>query len=155
MTVAGNITLMARLEGWSQPDIDARLAELLALTHLDPDYADRYPHQLSGGQQQRVGLCRAMMLKPRVLLLDEPFAAIDPISRREIHQHLLQLHRAEPTTTVLVTHDMREALHLAEHLVVMREGRVILDQARDALLAEREGVEPEELLHELLRGKTP
>ena len=95
----------------------------MSLCQLEEAQLERYPHQLSGGQQQRVGLCRAMMLRPEILLLDEPFAAIDPITREDIQQQLLALQQAEPRTSVLVTHDMREALLLAEHIVVLGSGR--------------------------------
>ena len=152
LSARDNISLLARVSGWNAADIERRLGELLALSHLQTEQLDRYPHQLSGGQQQRVGLCRAMMLRPEILLLDEPFAAIDPITRGDIQQQLLELHRAEPTTAVLVTHDMREALHLADHIVVMRAGRVTCSESRQALQQRHPGLEPENLLHTLLNG---
>ncbi len=154
MTARENITLLARLEAWPREKIEQRLAELLELSELEAAQVERHPHQLSGGQQQRVGLCRALMLKPDVLLLDEPFAAVDPITRTEIHRRLLDLQRAAACTTVLVTHDMREALTLADHLVIMREGRIIQSQSRDELLKRHPGAEPETLLHELLDRET-
>lgn len=154
LSASENITLLASLEGWPEPDIEARLTELLALSHLQPEQLARYPHQLSGGQQQRVGLCRAMMLRPEILLLDEPFAAIDPITRADIQQQLLALHRAEPTTAVLVTHDMREALCLADHIVIMASGKIISSESKAALLERGAGRDPETLLHELLAGAT-
>ena len=106
--------------------------------------------ELSGGQQQRVGLCRAMMLRPEVLLLDEPFAAIDPITRYDIHHQLLEILAAEPATVVLVTHDMREAMQLADRIVLLEGGRVFLDESRDSLARSRPGVEPEALLQSLM-----
>ena len=145
-----NITLLAVLAGWSQSAIDRRLEELLTLTQLEAEQLDRYPYQLSGGQQQRVGLCRAMMLKPRLLLLDEPFAAIDPITRRDIHEALLCLYRAEPTSVLLVTHDIREALHLADRIVLLEEGKIRLDDSRDAVLAAHPGLDPDALLQLLM-----
>ena len=148
-----NITLLAALEGWAERDISARLDELLALSHLQREQLDRYPHQLSGGQQQRVGLCRAMMLRPEILLLDEPFAAIDPLTRADIQQQLLALHQAEPRTAVLVTHDMREALLLADHIVIMNSGRLVCSEPRATLLARGPDAEPEALLYALLSGE--
>ena len=151
LSARDNITLLAQLARWSDADISTRLEALLELSQLEATQLDRYPHQLSGGQQQRVGLCRAMMLKPEVLLLDEPFGAIDPITRSDIQAQLLALHRAEPRTTVLVTHDMAEALKLADHLVIMAGGRIAHSEAKDSLLATHPGSDPETLLHQLLQ----
>ena len=151
LSARDNIVLLARLEGWSEQQIDERLTQLLELSQLDIEQLERYPHQLSGGQQQRVGLCRAMMLRPEVLLLDEPFAAIDPITRTDIHQQLLQLHQAEPTTSVLVTHDMREALVLAEQIVVMGAGTILCNESKADLLQRYPDRDPEALLHSLLQ----
>lgn len=124
LTAHDNITLMARVENWEPQRIDERLQQLVALNQLDESLLPRYPHELSGGQQQRVGLCCTMMLSPEIMLLDEPFAAIDPITRREIQQQFLIAHEAEPVTVVLVTHDIREALFLADHIVIMHTGRI-------------------------------
>ncbi len=129
MTVAQNVSLLARLEGWEAEAIDSRRQELFALAGLGEELAERYPHRLSGGQQQRAGLCRALMLRPALLLLDEPFSAIDPITRDDIYRQFEQLRDHGDgngkVTTVLVTHDMREALRLADHLVVMGDGVVV------------------------------
>jgi osmoprotectant transport system ATP-binding protein len=152
LSARDNVDLVARLGGWSKAAIDARLAELLALMRLDGALLERYPHQLSGGQQQRIGLCRAMMLRPEVLLLDEPFAAIDPITRQDIHAEFLELHAAEPCTVLLVTHDMREAMHLAGRVVVLRDGRVAADAQVGDLRARHPDREPEGLLRDLLGG---
>jgi osmoprotectant transport system ATP-binding protein len=152
LTARDNITLLARLEDWDQGRIGARVKQLMDLCQLEDAQLERYPHQLSGGQQQRVGLCRAMMLNPDVLLLDEPFAAIDPITREDIQQQLLALQQAEPRTSVLVTHDMREALLLAEHIVVMGEGRIISSDSKAGLLQSNPGAEPQALLRSLLAG---
>jgi osmoprotectant transport system ATP-binding protein len=124
LTVEGNVTLLARLAGWDRERTRARAEELMRLVGLPPSYARRYPHQLSGGQQQRVGLCRAMMLNPRVFLLDEPFGALDPVTRGEIHREFLRLQESEARTVVLVTHDLREARKLAQRLVVLERGRL-------------------------------
>ena len=125
LSVAHNIALVARLSGWSKQRIEARTRQLLALMELATELLERFPHELSGGQRQRVGICRAMMLQPELLLLDEPFSGIDPITRVRIHHEFLALLEAEPTTTVLVTHDVPEALRLATHLVIMRDGQVL------------------------------
>jgi len=125
LTAEGNVTLLARLARWDRERIRARAEELMKLVGLPPDYARRYPHELSGGQQQRVGLCRAMMLNPRVFLLDEPFGALDPITRKEIHREFLRLQEAEARTIILVTHDLAEARKLAQRLVVLERGRVV------------------------------
>ena len=125
MTIADNVGLVARLEGWSADALRARRRELLDIVGLSEALDGRYPHQLSGGQQQRVGLCRALMLKPRMLLLDEPFAGIDPITRADLYPEFEQLRDHEEVTTLLVTHDVAEARRLADHLVVMGDGGVV------------------------------
>lgn len=150
LTAGDNTSIGAQVSGWSEQEIAARQHELLQLMHLDEALLQRYPHELSGGQQQRVGLCRAMMLRPQILLLDEPFAAIDPITRFDIHQQLQQLLAAEAVTVVLVTHDMREAMLLAQQIVVMDRGRVRVNQSTASLRAQQPGLEPEALLHTLL-----
>ncbi|MEE4277563.1 MAG: ATP-binding cassette domain-containing protein [Halieaceae bacterium] len=147
-----NIELGARLLSWPPERRAQRVSELAALMRLDEALLERYPHQLSGGQQQRVGLCRAMMLRPEILLLDEPFAAIDPITRVDIHDQLQELIAAEPVTVVLVTHDMREAMKLASHVVVLRDGRVAHQGPVEQLRRQGPAEDPEILLRELLRG---
>ena len=125
MTVRQNITLLAKLEQWPAQRIEDRLRELLDEMALDASLAPRYPIQLSGGQQQRVGLCRALMLKPEMLLLDEPFSAIDPIARAGLHDAFHHAQRLEGVSALLVTHDMREAVKLAHHVVILGDGRVL------------------------------
>ena len=125
LTVRQNIVLMASLEKWSVNEIQERYLYLLDLLDLEKDFSERYPHSLSGGQQQRVSLCRAMMLNPPLMLLDEPFSALDPITRESIHDEFLKLQKAESRSIVLVTHDMSEALKLADHLVILKDGEVI------------------------------
>lgn len=125
MTVESNITLLARLAGWDVERIQARAKDLMSRVSLPWDHARRYPHELSGGQQQRVGLCRAMMLNPPIFLLDEPFGALDPVTRREIHEEFARLQAAEPRTIILVTHDLPEAFRLAQRLVVLDRGRLV------------------------------
>src|SRR5262245_44585058 len=124
LTVARNITLLARLVGWSTERSRTRARELMERVGLPWTCATRYPHQLSGGQQQRVGLCRAMMLRPPLFLLDEPFGALDPVTRNEIQEEFLNLQQSEPRTVILVTHDLREALKLAQRLVILDHGRI-------------------------------
>jgi osmoprotectant transport system ATP-binding protein len=125
LTVERNITLLARLAGWDGARIEARARDLMEKVGLSWDFSGRYPHELSGGQQQRVGLCRAMMLNPPLFLLDEPFGALDPVTRREIHGEFLRLQAAEPRTMILVTHDLREALRLAQRMIVLDHGRIV------------------------------
>lgn len=125
MTVHANISLLARLAKWDAERIRARTEELMELVNLPLAYAPRYPHELSGGEQQRVGLCRAMVLNPQIFLLDEPFGALDPMTRNEIQREFLHLQRSEARTIVLVTHDLREAVKLAQQLVVLDRGRVV------------------------------
>ena len=120
-----NIGLMGEVEGWNPEKTESRIEQLMLLMGLNLRLRTRYPHQLSGGQQQRVGICRAMLLKPEILLLDEPFSGADPPTRVGIHEPFLGLMVAEPATVVLVTHDMQEALRLASELVIIREGRVL------------------------------
>ena len=125
-TVARNIATVPELLGWTAARIAARVDELLALLGLDPaGYRSRYPHQLSGGQQQRVGVARALAADPEVLLMDEPFGALDPVTRLALQQELARIHRASGKTIVLVTHDIEEALRLATRIVLLDHGRVV------------------------------
>ncbi|MDX1933899.1 MAG: ATP-binding cassette domain-containing protein [Capsulimonadales bacterium] len=126
MTVGENVAVIPRLLGWSSARIDARNEELLRLVRLPPeDYLHRFPSELSGGQRQRVGFARALAASPQVLLMDEPFGALDPITRDELQQEFLNLRRTMDLTVVLVTHDMTEALLLADQVAVMHEGRIL------------------------------
>lgn len=124
-TVAQNIATVPQLLKWPRAKIDARIDELMALLGLDPQLRGRYPHQLSGGQQQRVGVARALAADPEVLLMDEPFGALDPVTRGVLQQEMKRIHRLLGRTIVLVTHDIDEALQLADNLVLMDEGRVV------------------------------
>ena len=125
LTIRENVTLMAKLEGWPAGRIRDRYNNLLALFGLDDELSGRFPHSLSGGQAQRVGLCRAMMLDPPLLLLDEPFSGLDPITRASIYREMLQLEYSGDRSILLVTHDMSEAARLAERLVILKQGRII------------------------------
>ena len=136
-TVAENIATVPRLLGWDAARIRARVEELLRVFQLDPDaYAGSFPHQLSGGQQQRVGVARALAAEPAVLLMDEPFGALDPIIRTKAQDDLLDIQRRFGTTIVLVTHDMDEAFRLGHHVAVMSHGR-LLQYDRPAVLLTR------------------
>ncbi len=125
MSVSRNIALLGELEGWSESRIQARTGTLMNLMALDNDLGSRYPHELSGGQQQRVGICRAMFLQPDILLLDEPFSGVDPLTRADIHGQFLKLMGSESTTVVLVTHDMAEAVLLADEIIVICDGAIV------------------------------
>jgi osmoprotectant transport system ATP-binding protein len=126
MTVADNIALVPRLLKWPPERIDARVEELLELVHLPPrEYWTRLPRQLSGGQQQRVGFARALAAGPQLMLLDEPFGALDPITRDELRGEFLQIRRRLGLTAVLVTHDMTEALLSADLIAVMNAGQLL------------------------------
>ena len=124
-TVAQNIATVPQLQKWPRAKITERVDELMALLGLEPLLRDRYPHQLSGGQQQRVGVARALAANPEVLLMDEPFGALDPVTREALQQEMLRIHRLFGRTIVLVTHDIDEALRLADHLVLMDGGEVV------------------------------
>ncbi len=124
-TVAQNVGLVPGLEGWPEPKIQARVNELLEAVGLAPDvYAARYPRQLSGGEKQRVGIARALAADPPLLLLDEPFAALDPVTRFEMQQHFAQLRKAFGKTALFVTHDIREAVMLGTRIALLKEGRL-------------------------------
>src|SRR5262245_52531322 len=148
-TVAENIATVPRLLGWDEPRIRARVNELLGIFQLDPaTFAQKLPHQLSGGQQQRVGVARALAAEPEVLLMDEPFGALDPIIRAKAQDDLLAIQRRFGTTIVLVTHDIDEAFRLGNRVAVMSEGRVLqydepaalLTQPKDEFVARMTGV---------------
>ena len=122
MTVYENITVMAKLDGWDDEKIKRRADHVIEIVDLYEELLDRFPHKLSGGQQQRVSLCRAMMLNPPLLLLDEPFSALDPITKKHIHAEFIKLQKAEARSILLVTHDMEEAVKLADNIVVLKDG---------------------------------
>ena len=124
-TVAQNIATVPQLEKWSRGKINERVDELMALLGLDASLRDRYPRQLSGGQQQRVGVARALAANPQVLLMDEPFGALDPVTRGALQAEMSRIHRILGRTIVLVTHDIDEALRLADRLVLMDHGEVV------------------------------
>lgn len=126
MTVAGNVGLLCRLEGWESERARARVAELLERVHLPADeFADRYPSALSGGQRQRVGVARALALDPRIVLLDEPFGALDRITRARVQEEFLELRKSEGRTMILVSHDLDEARRLGDRIGIMSEGTLL------------------------------
>ena len=124
-SVARNIATVPHLEKWQKDRIAARLAELMQLVGLDPDLRARHPHQLSGGQRQRVGVARALAADPQILLMDEPFGALDPITRAELHNQFIDLQRRLRKTIVMVTHDLREALLLGTRIALFEAGKLI------------------------------
>ena len=134
-TVAENVGLVPGLEGWPRPKIEARVAEMLQLVGLDPmNFAARRPRQLSGGQRQRVGVARALAGDPPILLMDEPFGALDPVTRGELQREFGALARRLRKTIVFVTHDLREALLLASRIVLLQSGRIVACATREAFL---------------------
>lgn len=134
-SVARNIGAVPALLGWEKPHIAARVAELMALLRLDPALALAAPASLSGGQAQRVGVARALAADPDLLLMDEPFGALDPVTRAALQSELLRIQRETGKTIVFVTHDMDEALRLASQVVVLDQGRVVQDATPAELLA--------------------
>lgn len=125
-TVAQNIATVPVLLGWDKARIKARVDELMTLYQLDPEaFGPRYPHELSGGQQQRVGVARALAAEPNVLLMDEPFGALDPIIRNKAQEDLLSIQKRFGTTIILVTHDMEEAVHMGDKIAVMDAGKLV------------------------------
>jgi osmoprotectant transport system ATP-binding protein len=131
-TIAENIVAVPQLLGWKKERAAARGAELLSLIGLDPDLADRYPAQLSGGQQQRVGVARALAADPLVMLMDEPFGAIDPISRERLQNEFLRLQAELRKTVLFVTHDIDEAIKMGDRIAIMREGGKVAQYATPA-----------------------
>ncbi len=126
LTIAENVAVVPRLEGWSDDRVAARVRELLDLIGLPPEtYATRWPDELSGGQRQRAGVARALAVDPPVLLMDEPFGALDPVTRRQPQDHFRRVQARLATAVILVTHDMAEAIALADRIGVMEGGRLI------------------------------
>jgi osmoprotectant transport system ATP-binding protein len=125
MTIADNVATVPRLLGWSRTRIRTRVAELLDLVGLEADDGARYPSQLSGGQRQRVGLARALAADPPVMLMDEPFGALDPITRDRLQNEFLRMHDEVRKTVIFVTHDVDEAIKLGDRIAILREGGVL------------------------------
>ena len=140
-TIEKNIAIVPELKGWSKEEVSVRVKELMILVGLDPEiFSTRYPKELSGGQQQRVGVARALASNPEVILMDEPFGALDPITREQLQLELISLQRKLKKTIVFVTHDMDEALKLGDRIAIVKDGKLLqLDT-------------PEKLLHEPSHG---
>lgn len=136
-TIEKNIAIVPELKGWDKEKIKARVRELLIMVDLDPEiYGNRYPKELSGGQQQRVGVARALASNPRVLLMDEPFGALDPITRDQLQDQIISLQRKLKKTIVFVTHDMDEALKLGDRIAIMRDGKLLQIDSPEKILQE-------------------
>jgi osmoprotectant transport system ATP-binding protein len=136
MTVADNVATVPRLLGWPRARTRARVGELLELVGLEAEYGPRYPAELSGGQRQRVGLARALAADPPLLLMDEPFGALDPITRNRLQHELRRLHREVGKTVIFVTHDIDEAILMGDRIAILREGGVLAQyDTPDAILA--------------------
>jgi len=136
-TIGQNVATVPQLLGWPAARIRARVDELLALIGFDPSrMRDRYPAQLSGGERQRVGVARAMAAEPPVMLMDEPFAAVDPIVRERLQNEFLQLQRAQGITVIFVTHDIDEAIKLGDRVAIMRAGKLVQFAPPGELLAQ-------------------
>jgi osmoprotectant transport system ATP-binding protein len=133
-TIADNIATVPRLLDWDKARIDARVAELVEVIGLDPDMVDRYPAQLSGGQQQRVGVARALAANPGVMLMDEPFGAVDPINRERLQNEFLRLQAELRKTILFVTHDIDEAIKMGDRIAILREGGILAQYATPAEL---------------------
>jgi osmoprotectant transport system ATP-binding protein len=133
MTVAGNVAIVPRLLGWDEPRMRERVAQMLDLVALPPaEFASRGPHELSGGQKQRVGVARALAADPPILLMDEPFGSLDPITRAELHAEFRRIQQRVGKTIALVTHDMAEAFALASRIAVLADGEVaVFDTPRE------------------------
>ena len=125
MSIKDNISVVPNLLKWDKDRIDKRVDELLNLVGLDPvEYKNRYHKQLSGGQQQRVGLARALAIDPKIMLLDEPFGAIDSITRNKLQDELLMIHGGLKKTFLFVTHDIEEAFKMGNRIIIMNEGKI-------------------------------
>jgi osmoprotectant transport system ATP-binding protein len=127
LNVAENIGITPRLLGWTDADIRARVEELIDLVSLPRSYLGRMPSELSGGQQQRVGVARSLAARPSIMLMDEPFGALDPITRDTLGAEYRHLHEQMGLTTVMVTHDVMEAVLLSDRIIVMRQGAIVAD----------------------------
>ena len=149
-TIATNVATVPSLLGWSKADARARALELMDLVGLDPDvYADRFPHQLSGGQRQRVGVARALAADPPVLLMDEPFGAVDPVVRARLQDEFLRLQRELGKTVLLVTHDIDEAVKMGDQVAVFAAGGRLAQYAEPAAIL---GAPADEFVSEFVGG---
>ena len=138
LSIAENIGITPRLLGWPDAGIRARVEELIDLVSLPRSYLERMPAELSGGQQQRVGVARSLAARPAIMLMDEPFGALDPVTRDTLGTEYRHLHETMGLTTVMVTHDVMEAVLLSDRIIVMRRGQVVADGQPHELLVEQE-----------------
>ena len=137
LTVAENIALIPEMKGWGKERVASKTVELLEKVGLPAsDYADRKPHELSGGEQQRIGIVRAIIAEPRILLMDEPFSALDAISRKQLQALTKELHKEFGMTTIFVTHDTDEALKLGDRIAVLQEGEIVQVADSETILAQ-------------------
>ena len=125
MTVEENVSIVPKLRKWSKERIRKRLLDTLQVVRLSESFLNRYPHELSGGQQQRVGVARAIISDPKIVLMDEPFGALDPITREELQEEFINLKKQIKKTIVFVTHDIFEAFRIGDRLAIMNEGRMV------------------------------
>lgn len=136
LTVAENIALVPEMKKWTEAEISTKTKEFLSKVGLNPEeYMDRYPKDLSGGEQQRVGIVRAIISYPRILLMDEPFSALDPISKKQLQDLMLDLHREFDMTIVFVTHDIKEAIKLGDRVAILDKGQIIQVDTPEAIIA--------------------
>jgi len=154
MSVAGNIGVVPRLEGWAPDRVSARVGELLDLIGLPPAFASRWPDELSGGQRQRVGVARALAVDPPVLLMDEPFGALDPLTRAELHGEFRRIQARLRKTVIIVTHDMGEAFALGDRIGVLDQGKLIACDRGAAIVASQDA-RVRQLLDAITRLPTP
>ena len=137
LTVAENIALIPEMKGWGKERVASKTVELLEKVGLPAsDYADRKPHELSGGEQQRIGIVRAIIAEPRILLMDEPFSALDAVSRKQLQALTKELHKEFGMTTIFVTHDTDEALKLGDRIAVLQEGEIVQVADSETILAQ-------------------
>ena len=137
LTVAENIALIPEMKGWDKERVASKTVELLEKVGLPAsDYADRKPHELSGGEQQRIGIVRAIIAEPKILLMDEPFSALDAISRKQLQTLTKELHKEFGMTTIFVTHDTDEALKLGDRIAVLQEGEIVQVADSETILAQ-------------------
>lgn len=154
LSVRQNVALLCRLEGWTERESNLRADELLALVRLQPgEYGQRFPAQLSGGERQRVGVARALALDPPILLMDEPFGALDPLTRRELQREFAQLRGRGRRTIVFVTHDLDEAFFLGDRIAVLEEGRLLQVGTREELVEQPGSEFVERFLEEHRRAR--
>lgn len=155
MTIRDNITLVPKLEKWSKEDKFKKAEELIDLVNMDKDYLDSYPSELSGGQQQRIGVLRALASNPPLILMDEPFGALDPITRDALQEEFKDLQQRLGKTIVFVTHDMDEAIKLADKIVIMRAGEIVQVGTPDDILRNPANEFVEEFLgkHRLIQSR--